>query len=66
MEILQLLSSIGVPILMQLLNIFLKILCGLFCFKVTAVIQHGRNSIRGDGNWFCAGINTYTPMAPTL
>lgn len=35
---------------MQLLNIFSKVLCDLFCFKVTAVIWHGRNSIRGDKN----------------
>lgn len=35
--------------LLQILNIFLKILCGLFCFKGTAVMWHG-GGIRGDRN----------------
>lgn len=50
MEMLLLFISISVPILMQLLDIFFKVLCGLFCFKVTAVIWHRRNSTREDGN----------------
>lgn len=47
-------TSISVPILRQSLSLFDSFLCtfsltAVFCFEVTAVIQHRRNSIRGDG-----------------